>query len=123
MGMAASAEDLMEATLFTAVAGDILLPTSFTYTLNDLFIWLHQVLAAACGMEIPNQGPCVGSSKSLPLDHWGSSLYLFINLKISSEIPPSHGFVRVILKHHQGLLLQKWGTHLVGGLQNKGESE
>ena len=50
MGMAALAEDLMEATLFTAVAGDIFLPTSFTYTLKDLFIWLHQVLAAACGM-------------------------------------------------------------------------
>ena len=47
MGMAALAEDLMEATLFTAVSGDILLPTSFTYTLKDLFIWLHQVLAAA----------------------------------------------------------------------------
>ena len=46
MGMAASAEDLMEATLFTAVAGDILLPTSFPYTLNELFIWLHQVLDA-----------------------------------------------------------------------------
>ena len=77
MGMAALAEDLVEATLFTAVAGNILLPTSFTYTLKDLFIWLHQVLAAACGMEFPNQGPCMGSSKSLPLGHGESPIHFY----------------------------------------------
>ena len=48
----------------------------FIYVSVSLFIWLHQVLVAACGIWIPNQGwkpaPFIGSPESEPLDRQGS---------------------------------------------------
>ena len=53
----------------------------FIYFSVSLFLWLHQILVAACGIWIPNQGwkpaPFIGSPESEPLDRQGSpSLWL-----------------------------------------------
>ena len=53
-------------------------------TQQHLFIQLCQVLAAACGIQCPDQGPnpgpCIGNVESKLLDHQGSPCFSLLSL-------------------------------------------
>ena len=45
-------------------------------------IWLHWVLAVACGIQFPDRGltwsPCLGCAESQPLDRRGSTCWYLL---------------------------------------------